>query len=59
MGYTWMWSWNYYNNFKAGMAVTPCGFTNELGNNTGLKPLVIPATKVNDSLTIPTKTFNI
>lgn len=49
-------SWNNYNGYYP---LTPCGYCNEFGNFTGVKDLVIPETVVDESTTVPTKTFKV
>lgn len=39
--------------------ITPCGYCNDIGNFTGIKELVIPETVVDESTTVPTKTFKV
>lgn len=53
---TWNGDWNTYNGYYP---LTPCGYCNEFGNFTGVKDLVIPATVINDSTTVATKTFKV
>ena len=48
-------SWNQYNNTRP---LTPCGYGDTLGNGTGVMDLVIPATKLSNSDTLPSKTFS-
>ena len=44
--------WNYYNGYDP---LTPCGYYNEIGNNTGVKPMTVitPTTSGGD----PTQTY--
>lgn len=55
--------WNNYANGWSGYnrtyPITPCGYCNDIGNFTGIKELVIPETVVNESTTVPTKTFKV
>lgn len=53
---TWNGDWNTYNGYYP---LTPCGYCNEFGNFTGVKDLVIPATVINESTTVATKTFKV
>lgn len=55
--------WNNNANGWAGYnrtyPITPCGYCNDIGNFTGIKELVIPETVVDESKTVPTKTFKV
>ena len=53
---TWNGDWNTYNGYYP---LTPCGYCNDIGNFTGVKDLVIPATVINDSTTLASKTFKV
>ena len=53
---TWNNDWNAYNKTYP---ITPCGYCNDIGNFTGIKELVIPETVVDESTTVPTKTFKV
>ena len=46
--------WSYYNNYNP---ITPCGYCNEIGNNTGVKSMTIitPTSSGGD----PTQTYNL
>lgn len=48
--------WSRYNET---CPITPCGYCNDIGNFTGIKELVIPETVVDESTTVPTKTFKV
>lgn len=48
--------WSGYNGT---CPITPCGYCNDIGNFTGIKELVIPETVVDESTTVPTKTFKV
>ena len=48
--------WSGYNGTYP---ITPCGYCNDIGNFTGIKELVIPETVVDESTTVPTKTFKV
>lgn len=48
--------WSGYNGTHP---ITPCGYCNDIGNFTGTKELVIPETVVDESTTVPTKTFKV
>lgn len=47
-------SWNKYNNNNP---ITPCGYTNEFGNFSGIKQILIPQTHIDDSTTVNEKTL--
>ena len=51
--------YNQWDNYNSVNPLTPCGYTNELGNFSGVKSLVIPETKINDTTTISTKTLSV
>lgn len=46
--------WNKYNNANP---ITPCGYTNEFGNFSGVKQILIPQTQINDSTIVSEKTL--
>lgn len=48
--------WSGYNRTYP---ITPCGYCNDIGNFTGIKELVIPETVVDESTTVPTRTFKV
>ena len=45
--------WNNYNNYYP---LTPCGYTNEFGNFSGVKTMVIPAVETDDGITVGSDT---
>ena len=47
-------NWGKYNNNSP---ITPCGYTNEFGNFSGVKQLLIPQTQIDDSTTVNEKTL--
>ena len=47
-------NWNKYNNINP---ITPCGYTNEFGNFSGVKQILIPQTQIDDSTTVNGKTL--
>lgn len=54
--------WNNTNEwfgYNGTYPITPCGYCNDIGNFTGIKELVIPETAVDESTTVPTKTFKV
>ncbi len=50
---TWNSDWNGYNSYSP---ITPCGYTNEFGNFSGTKEILIPRTQIS-SATIVAKTL--
>lgn len=50
---------NGWSRYNGTYPITPCGYCNDIGNFTGIKELVIPETVVDESTTIPTKTFKV
>lgn len=51
---TWLYSyWGDYNNGP----ITPCGYTNEFGNFSGTKEILIPQTQIDDSTVVESKTL--
>lgn len=50
---------NGWSGYNGTYPITPCGYCNDIGNFTGIKELVIPKTVVNESTTVPTKTFKV
>lgn len=51
---TWNDNWNNYNEDNP---ITPCGYTNEFGNFSGVKEILIPQTQIDDSTTVSGKTL--
>ena len=47
-------NWGKYNNNNP---ITPCGYTNEFGNFSGVKQILIPQTQIDDSTTVNEKTL--
>ena len=47
-------NWLIYNNNNP---ITPCGYTNEFGNFSGVKQILIPQTQIDDSTTVNQKTL--
>lgn len=47
-------NWSKYNNINP---ITPCGYTNEFGNFSGVKQILIPQTQIDDSTTVNEKTL--
>lgn len=50
---------NGWPGYNGTYPITPCGYCNDIGNFTGIKELVIPKTVVDESTTVPTKTFKV
>lgn len=50
---------NGWSGYNGTYPITPCGYCNNIGNFTGIKELVIPETVVDESTTVPTKTFKV
>lgn len=52
-------NWNYDNwtRYNSANPITPCGYTNEFGNFSGVKQILIPQTQINDSTTVREKTL--
>lgn len=50
---------NGWPGYNGTYPITPCGYCNDIGNFTGIKELVIPETVVDESTTVPTKTFKV
>ena len=50
---------NGWSGYNGTYPITPCGYCNDIGNFTGIKELVIPGTVVDESTTVPTKTFKV
>lgn len=48
--------WTYYNN---NYPLTPCGYCNEIGNNTGVKPMTVITPTISDGDTTYTYTFSV
>ena len=45
--------WNNYNNYYP---LTPCGYTNEFGNFSGVKTIIIPAVETDNGITVGSDT---
>ena len=52
-------NWNYddWNKYNNNNPITPCGYTNEFGNFSGIKQILIPQTQINDSTAVNEKTL--
>lgn len=55
----WLNNANGWSGYNGTYPITPCGYCNDIGNFTGIKELVIPETVVDESTTVPTKTFKV
>lgn len=47
---------SHINNYNSFNPITPCGYTNEFGNFSGVKQMVIPAVETDNSITIGSDT---
>ena len=52
-------NWDYYDydKYNSLNPITPCGYTNEFGNFSGVKQILIPQTQIDDSTTVNEKTL--
>ena len=51
------WDYNNWSRYNGVNPITPCGYTNEFGNFSGVKQILIPQTQIDDSTTINEKTL--
>ena len=51
------WNYNNWNKYNNNSPITPCGYTNEFGNFSGVKQILIPQTQIDDSTTVNGKTL--
>ena len=51
------WDYNNWGKYNNNNPITPCGYTNEFGNFSGVKQLLIPQTQIDDSTTVNEKTL--
>ena len=51
------WDYNNWSKYNGSNPITPCGYTNEFGNFSGVKQILIPQTQIDDSTTINEKTL--
>ena len=51
------WDYNNWSKYNNGNPITPCGYTNEFGNFSGVKQILIPQTQIDDSTTVNEKTL--
>lgn len=52
-------NWNYsdWGKYNNNNPITPCGYTNEFGNFSGIKQILIPQTKIDDYTAVNEKTL--
>lgn len=52
-------NWSYYDfdEYNSLNPITPCGYTNEFGNFSGVKQILIPQTQIDNSTTVNEKTL--
>lgn len=51
------WDYNNWSEYNNNNPITPCGYTNEFGNFSGVKQILIPQTQIDDSTTVNGKTL--
>ena len=51
------WDYNNWSKYNNDNPITPCGYTNEFGNFSGVKQILIPQTQIDDSTTVNEKTL--
>lgn len=51
------WDYNDWGKYNNNNPITPCGYTNEFGNFSGVKQILIPQTQIDDSTTVNGKTL--
>ena len=51
------WDYNNWSKYNSSNPITPCGYTNEFGNFSGVKQILIPQTQIDDSTTVNEKTL--
>lgn len=51
------WDYNNWSKYNNANPITPCGYTNEFGNFSGVKQILIPQTQIDDSTTVNEKTL--
>ena len=51
------WDYNNWSKYNGSNPITPCGYTNEFGNFSGVKQILIPQTQIDNSTTINEKTL--
>ena len=51
------WDYNNWSKYNSVNPITPCGYTNEFGNFSGIKQILIPQTQIDNSTTVNEKTL--
>ena len=51
------WDYNNWSIYNSVNPITPCGYTNEFGNFSGVKQILIPQTQIDDSTVVNEKTL--
>ena len=51
------WDYNNWSRYNSANPITPCGYTNEFGNFSGVKQILIPQTQIDDSTAVNEKTL--
>lgn len=51
------WDYNIWVKYNSNNPITPCGYTNEFGNFSGVKQILIPQTQIDGSTTVNEKTL--
>lgn len=51
------WDYNNWSKYNSANPITPCGYTNEFGNFSGVKQILIQQTQIDDSTTVNKKTL--
>ena len=51
------WDYNNWSRYNGANPITPCGYTNEFGNFSGVKQILIPQTQIDDSTAVNEKTL--
>ena len=51
------WNYNDWGKYNNNNPITPCGYTNEFGNFSGVKQILIPQTQIDDSTVVNEKTL--
>ena len=49
------WNRRLWSTYNGNYAITPCGYTNEFGNFSGIKQILIPKTQIEESVTVDKK----
>ena len=51
------WDYSNWSKYNSANPITPCGYTNEFGNFSGVKQILIPQTQIDDSTVVNEKTL--